>query len=854
MRNILLLGLLLATTINSAACGDDEPRHVASNPGGSGGSDGGTGGTGGTGGAPEPGWDGLGFGLAWRHQGFGEVGSIAIADFVGDGTMQVAVGARRPLLVSGDGTRELWFADWAPNDNLFYGGDNDWVYQLAAVPAGDGRSNLLVTSSTGDAFLLDGRDGTTLWRTFPQMRFAFPFFTTFETSSGPAFFPNYGRAAHSVETGDEVWQLPVSAVAAFVRPAAHADELTGLFLVDEGDRVVGGPGPGRPASLTSVTADGALVFSFNLPADDQPTALGSADLDGAGSDSALIAIWSRGLRAWNAAGELRWERDFALFGTEPERTLVSQLLSQDLDGDGTEEILAIARDAWAMDPAYAPSLVVALAADGTERWRYAIEGNVTKAEIVTRDEQPLLLLSTGVFDLGAPGTAIGLQLGDGITNRTLFRYELSTGIQTFAEHDGMLVLGTGDGILRAIDEAGEPSWNHYLTAFLSASAAVPVGDEDQVVTGDNRGNIALLDATGARRWFRRLAVGTYGWTVDVTSARFERDEPVRVVAAAKASLPGAFGILERFSLEGNREGSLPLPSEPVTLAAADLDGDSIDELLVLEAPREGETTCNLRRYDANLILMWSLPLELCQAGEITVADVDGDGATVIAVRTDPGLYDAPYTLSLVEPNGAVRWTHDEEEELSLWARAVPGGMVSGGLTTERNGFVALRDAQTGEKSWKTLLPPKTDPANIGGDVLPGASWFGHVIPGEDGFRIALTTYNNELVLLDGATGEITWSVDTETREHWSDFRRIGGPVVFVPGTESTPPYLVTAQYADSRRRADAVAVAMDGTIVGRVPMASEALRIHLLHRHGEPPAVAAQAMLGIYAFDVKAQE
>jgi hypothetical protein len=123
-----------------------------------------------------------------------------------------------------------------------------------------------------------------------------------------------------------------------------------------------------------------------------------------------------------------------------------------------------------------------------------------------------------------------------------------------------------------------------------------------------------------------------------------------------------------------------------------------------------------------------------------------------------------------------------------------------------------------------------------------------VLPGEgDGaFRAALSTYNNELVVVDAA-GEIAWSVDTETEAYRPTFRRIGGPVAYVPGTDDTPPHLVTAQCADSRRRADSVTVAMDGTIIGRVPMHSEARRLHVLRRSDGSSVVAAQALLGIWA-------
>lgn len=866
MRMRSLLALLCATT--ALACTDEGPRHVAGeNPGGNAGGSGGTntggssgaggaGGTAGSGGTTtitEPGWDGLAPALAWRYQGFGEVFSLATADFTGDGTMQVAVGGRRPVLLSSDGSRVLWYADWVrPADNLSLGGDNDWVYQLAAIPAEGGRSNLLVTSSMGDAALLDGRDGTAIWRAQPAMRFPFPFFTTLETSSGPAFFPNFGTAAHSLATGEAIWPLPATMVPTFVQKAARAGENPGLFLVDEGDARVGGPGPGKPAKVAGVTADGALLFVFDLPDGQRPTALGAADLDGAGTASAIVATPGLPLRAWDAEGNLRWERTFTYFDEDPLRAQVTHLLARDLDGDGTEEILVIARDTWAADFARMPTLILALDAQGNERWRTTIEGLVQQAFVAQWGGEPTLLLATGVPDLGARGAAVTVRLGDGLEWRTGFRYELPGEIRSIALQGETLILGTSDGILRAVDRNGTQRWTHYLSAFLYASAAVPMADEDWVATADSSANLALVDATGARRWYRRLAVGDFGWSVDVAAAHLGGSKP-SVVAVAKATNNGYLGSVDVFSADGDREASLPLPSEPAAVEAADLDGDGVDEILVLEQARQAESACHLRAFDAHLEPKWAVALELCQSGEISVADVIGDGTRKIAVRTDPGLFDAPFTLSLIAADGTLHWKIPEEFELSLWVRAVPGGVVSGGLTTERNGFVALREPKKGEKQWNTLLPPKPDPTYPEGDVLPGASWFGHVIPGEDGFRIAATTYANDLALLDGATGEIAWSVATE-RDPWPLPRRNGGPVVYVPGTETVPPHLVTAQYADTRQRADAVVVSMEGEIVGHVPMDTESNRIHLLRRKGAAPVVAAKGLLGVWAVGIAPQE
>ena len=856
MRNPILRSVLAGLLAAAAlACSTEDARPVAGgNAGGSGGTMPGTGGTGGSAGTPgvdAPGWDGLGAELVWRYQGFGEVWSLATGDFVGDGTTQVAVGARRPLLVSADGARVIWFADWEqPEDNLFVGGDNDWVYQLAAVPAEDGRSDLLVTSSMGDAARLDGRTGEAIWRMQPDLRFPFPFFTTFETSSGSAFFPNYGRAAYSLATGEPVWQLPVAAVAAYVREAKRAGGLAGLFVVDEGDRRVGGPGGGAgdiPGKVASTTADGALVFSVDLPAGETPTALGAADLDGSGTSSAIVATGGGPLRAWDGAGELLWETTPVLFDEDPLRGLISQILGRDVDGDGREEILVVARDLLAPDPGAPATLVVALDASGAERWRASVQGQTQSAQIVEWGGEPVLLLGTGVWDLGAKGAVVAVRLADGLEWRTGFRYEMPGQASAFAMQGETLVVGSQDGILRAADHDGDAVWSHYLSAFLSASATLPMGDEDWVITADNSANVALLDATGTRRWFRRLGVGDFGWSVDVTAARLGDTRP-SIVAAAKAVRESANGLVEIFSPEGNRKGSLLLPAEPAALAAADLDGDGIDEILVLEQGRAQGEVCQVRAFDAKLAQKWAVATELCQYGELSVADVAGDGTLAIAVRTDPGLLPALPTLSLIGADGALRWIVREELEYSLWARAVPGGLLSGGVTTDRNGFVALREPKKGEMQWKTLLPPKADPANPEGEKLPGASWFAHVLPDGESFRVAATTYTNELVLLDG-DGDIAWSVSTEA-EPWPLHRRIGGPVVFVPGTERAPPHFVTAQYADSRRRADVVVVSMDGEVKGRVPIAAESHDVLLLRRGGAGPVAVAQALLGMYAVGV----
>ncbi|AKU91142.1 hypothetical protein AKJ08_1529 [Vulgatibacter incomptus] len=853
--------------LGAIACGEESGRRVVDGQGGSGGAGGsdaggeggeggsagggGEGGAGGTAGTPGSSWDGYVFDRQWRHQGFAEVGALVVADFLGDGTTQVAVGGRRPLLFSGDGSGVIWFADWAATDNLLLGGDNDWVYDLAAVPAGDGRANLLVASSMGDATLFDGRDGQVIWRIPIEAKF--PFFTVFDSAAGPTFFPHFGDAAFAAETGEELWRLPVQMVPTFVHRSSCSGS-DGLLLVDEGDAWVGGPGQGRPGSVACLTGNGGAAFSFALGAGEQPIAAGRVDLDGSGIDDTVVATWGRPLRVWDGQGELRWQRDVKLFGNDPTRTLVTQILARDLDGDGKEEILVVARDAWAADIARSPTIVLALDANGTERWRLGTVGYVTHAEVAEWGGEPLLLLSTGYPDLGTPGGAIAVRLANDATDRVRFRFDTWAQIRTFAVGGDTLVLGGDDGMLRAIDDAGALRWENDLGSFFTASGAIPIGAEDWLATGDYQGSLALLDATGTRRWFRRLEVGRWGIVVEVAAAHVERDGAAKIVAAARAMRSDGEGVIERFSLDGIREATLPLIGEPVAMAVADLDGDGVDEVLVLEGRRAGQTSCTLRCYGQRFDQAWATAIAPCQYGEISVGEVDGAGKVAIVVRTEPGLIDYPNTLSVVNPDGVRRWLVPEETELSLWARAVPGGLVFGGATTERNGFVARRDGLTGAMQWKSLLPPKPNPVDPDGESLPGASWFGHVFQEEGVLRIAATTCNNEAVLLDGATGDIAWSVDTEVEPHWHLHRRNGGPIVFVPGSDSVPPHLVTAQSADSRRRADAVVLLMDGTLGERVPMPGEAWRAVPLRRSDGSTAVAVQVLLGVHAVGVRPVE
>lgn len=857
--------ILLAILFLFAACSTEMSEPPANGSGGTGGNigSGGAGGSGddgpGGGGSGHPGpeagdWQGIQARLEWRHQGFGEVFELLVADFAGDGKQDIAVGARRPLLLKGDGSSLSWFADWEPPEQLTLGGDSVFVYGLAAIPSDRGGHDLLVTSSLGDAYLLDSATGQRIWHTDLDLRLPFSRFDTFGDPADPLFFPAYGTKAFRAKTGEAVWETePLDEYVVWVSKARfQADQHPGLLIATEADVELG---PEErllyPPVLYAYTAEGELLYKKPFPDQGQLMRAFVADLDGEGLDSPLALFQDGTLKAFHPDGSFRWETTIHIF-ENAEDHMLEDVSTADIDGDGKEELLLLFTDG--SEPSYSRTSGFALlGSDGELRGSHRFPLMSLKAQFAQAGEQTVILAS-----LGNPyDRSVGqLQILDPkvITTqaRILLERDTPNAIlhSTILERNGDLtVVYAGiDGIMRAIDfSTGEDAWEHQWLAWVERATVLRQDDSHFVATADEYGNISLYDHRGGKLWHRTMAKGNAMEITAMTRGRFGPIHEERVVIAALTRSPEAPSVIETYSLDGQLRTSWEAQGRVHDLLVRDIDGDGEEEVLYIEGMAIGGQRCHLVILSDAGIPLEKTGLAPCFTGELRASDTDGDGTMEIAVRTDPGpLPEVAPRLLLFEHDGTLRWYVDESLELSLWLELNERGLITGGATTSESGFVALRDLGTGEKIWRSLLP------HDGKELDRDASSHGIAFHA-DGDYIATHTSGSMIYLLDQKDGHIYWSETSNRPGAFEEDIHGGAPLAFVPSTKSTPAFLSVSQGSFSRIRSHNYLFSLNGQLKFDHLMHSPPRFVETIEMDDGRPAVAIVTSLGIYVFGLEAE-
>lgn len=855
--------LALVFTSLLVACGEDgdPPTDGTGGSGGVGGEggsggvggDGGTGGTGGTGGSggsggtiggipPDgSGWEGVEARLEWRHQGFGDTFALAVADFSGDGKDDVAVGGRRPFLLDGDGSSIVWYVDWEPTDMLTKSGDSEFIYGLAAIPSDEDGPDLLVTSSLGDAFLVNGRTGERIWHTFLDVRWPFVRLTVFGDPDDPLFFTSYGRKAHRAKTGEVAWELPVQEPTWAREIRLEPGGPSGLLIGQEMGGTVGeGGGFTGVPSIHVVDAEGQLVFETTFSKDRQLTNVFAADLDGAGAQSPVLHFGDNTVVALNADGSTRWETTISIFAQAWHHMLETFSVA-DADGDGKEEILLLYTDG-SSPTAERKSSVVLLGPDGAIRWTHDLTYLATRAEFATVGGQTVVLVSAGNPYVITPGAIAVLDPTKTLEEGRLLLYKETfypVTNATVVERDGESVIAyVGlDATLRTLDwSSGEKAWDHYWLNWVSQSVAVADGSNHHLALGDQFGTLALLDAAGRMEWSRALADGR---AFDVTAiAQGRLGGETRIVAAANALVEGGRAVIESYSVRGQRRSMQAVDAPVLYLHLGDLDGDDRDEVLYVTGMNSLEDVCRLHIANEAGVPLHEVELGGCQEAEITTGPEEGEKR--IAVRIHPGfLQGVPPRLFLLDSEGTILWFFEESVDVTLWVQFAEHGLMTGGGNVGGDGFVALRDFETGEKLWRTPLPD--DKEEFGVDP----SWYG-ILFHAGGDYVATHTARGNVYLLDQGSGEIYWSASTDHPDEKATEDHDGAPLVFVPATDDTPAFLAIPQGLHSRTRSRLYAVSLTGEFKGEVMMSSAASGAHLIQLEDGRPAAAVVTALGVY--------
>jgi outer membrane protein assembly factor BamB len=192
----------------------------------------------------------------------------------------------------------------------------------------------------------------------------------------------------------------------------------------------------------------------------------------------------------------------------------------------------------------------------------------------------------------------------------------------WARPDGDLVVVDDHGALSVFTPDGELVLEHDW--FAAYSTPIPIPERDAILRASATHGLALVRSDGSLAWRRELGL----WRLFPGSSAL-LGPPGESWGVASAGVDGRVRVHE---LDTGRERAtrrLPLPAAPA-VAAADLDGDGRDELLV------GCADDRLRCLDgATLEERWSLRLD-APVGRLAIGDVDGDGLLDAAAATADG--------------------------------------------------------------------------------------------------------------------------------------------------------------------------------------------------------------------------
>ncbi|HEY0838882.1 MAG TPA: PQQ-binding-like beta-propeller repeat protein, partial [Vulgatibacter sp.] len=247
-------------------------------------------------------------------------------------------------------------------------------------------------------------------------------------------------------------------------------------------------------------------------------------------------------------------------------------------------------------------------------------------------------------------------------------------------------------------------------------------------------------------------------------------------------------------------------------------------------------------------VLWDRALLPCIWTSVAAADVDGDGQDEIVVSGFS--YDYPPFVALLGSDGALRWIR-KTEEIPLWAAAGPGLVAVGGaMGTE--GFVASLEPRSGEPRWTTPLPSLPDPEDPR-KRRPGHSSYGAVAPAPGAVSsagVAASTDCGQLFWIAAKDGAVAWSRTPETERVPASPRYGGGPVAISAATDTEPTAIFATQVTPYLVRTVAIAYGLDGEEKGAFELEGSVRGVAVGAAASGRRTIGAATSLGAAGFDI----
>lgn len=761
----LPLALLLALAASSCSSGNDRPRPPAD---GGGGGEGGAGGSGGEGGSEGPTWEEKGATIRSSWETLGDVTLWKKGHFGPEGRAGYVYGGNGIGAIAADGT-PLWQLSFEEVEVF-----QEQILDMQVVRLEEGFDHVLATTMKGDALLVDGSDGSLVWaRELPYLEERRAELVLLGEADDPLFFSIFGRAVHSVRTGEVAWEHNLGAPPLYALSLPRGEDQSPLVILtidrnmDKGEEA---------PDVFAFTVEGELVFSasserFVTQLDLLPQEEGNPLLLVGTNDARLVAFSSNGTH--------QWTRTLVEGGGDTWNAHVDRMLVADVDGDGRNEIFL------EIEGIGDGVMLLAMDDEGAETFRVRLDREISLLDWMETPRGPRLVLSFEGFP--QVSDVASLDARTGTDRESILGLRAAMGL--FRDHDpNKTFVGLVDGRAFFLED-GELMDDHLFVGN-SVLVATPRSDEG---------------ALAVTQWGIAASVGEQGLGWSRHFDPFERSFPgeAHVVedqgktflavsgrSSAAQEDPASPGF-QFLAEDGERLLSLSTAKEPTAFDLAQLDGEGPKEIVTVHYPIGSAEFCSLAAYETSTKkLAWETELAECLWVWLHPGDADGDGRDEIAVTGFRQGYEA--FAALVDGTGALRWQH-RFPLLPYWTLVVPGGVVVGGAADDGAGFAAFYDSESGEKLWESRLPLWRDPDDPL-ETRQGFSYFATAVGtrDDDGFEgIALTTVAGEVYLLDGATGEIRWRA--WIREDGTTSTGGGGPIAWVPETEVTPAYLVATE-------------------------------------------------------------
>lgn len=331
------------------------------------------------------------------------------------------------------------------------------------------------------------------------------------------------------------------------------------------------------------------------------------------------AVYLAELELWGTGEGLE---DLLIAQGEGPAYVFNSVQSADLDGDGTDEVLAGSSN----------GKVYCLSADGQVRWVADVKAEVNSVAIVdlAGDGRPEVVA-------GAMGGLVVALDGEGqrLWSFEVPFYKRTPHVRTVfaADLDGdggdEVIAGADSWRYYALDASGQELWHYESVHGSTAGTAADLdGDgRDEVVAGTEYYWWHVINPDGSRRFGVRTAGGPCANAV--AAGDLDGDGRREVIFG------GADTNVQVYGAEGERLWVFNTGDEVTDLACADVDGDGADELLV------SSLSFNVYCLDGDGTLLWrtALPNQVrtlvLLAGEpITLAAGCDDGAAYVLSGAD----------------------------------------------------------------------------------------------------------------------------------------------------------------------------------------------------------------------------